>query len=196
MKTEAGWLLILDNADDPASLEPFLPRAEHGHILITSRAQDFQDLGIIDPVELEELPSRTRPHSCSIVAAARMPRPRNESLPRDLARELDGLPLALEQAAAYIVEKSDLSTLSPELSHPWPETRSRHDSRPWGDMPSRWPPPGRRTSRRWRKNRRRPPMCCGSVPSSPRRHPVRTLDRRGSAARACPSQQRSRRGRG
>ena len=50
LKTEAGWLLILDNADDPALLTPFLPEAEHGHILITSRAKDFQYLGVVDPV--------------------------------------------------------------------------------------------------------------------------------------------------
>ena len=53
LETHTGWLLVLDNADDPAMLRPFLPDAEHGHILITSRAQDFQDLGILNPVELE-----------------------------------------------------------------------------------------------------------------------------------------------
>ena len=105
LETHTGWLLILDNADDPAMLGPFLPDAGQGHILLTSRAQDFQDLGILNPVELRNYPSRTRPHSCSIVAAARRPRPRNETRPEELARELDGLPLALEQAAAYIVAR-------------------------------------------------------------------------------------------
>src|SRR5262249_4132894 len=51
---ESGWLLIFDNADAPAMLEPFLPDAEHGNILVTSRAQDFQDIGIFEPVELGE----------------------------------------------------------------------------------------------------------------------------------------------
>ena len=41
-------------------LKPFLPDAEHGHILITSRAQDFQDLGILNPVELERIARRGR----------------------------------------------------------------------------------------------------------------------------------------
>ena len=54
--THPDWLLILDNADDPTVLEPFLPTNHAGHILITSRAQDFQNLGILDPVELGELP--------------------------------------------------------------------------------------------------------------------------------------------
>ena len=168
LKTEAGWLLILDNADDPALLKPFLPDAEHGHILITSRAQDFQDLGIIDPVGLEELSVDDATafllHRCGRQDAEAAER----AAATDLARELDGLPLALEQAAAYIVEsESDLSTLSRKLSHPWPETRRGTTPGTRDDMPSRWPPPGRRTSRRWRKNRQPPPMCCGSVPSSP-----------------------------
>ncbi|MGZ3433766.1 MAG: tetratricopeptide repeat protein, partial [Isosphaeraceae bacterium] len=34
--THPDWLLILDNADDPAVLEPFLPTDHAGHILITS----------------------------------------------------------------------------------------------------------------------------------------------------------------
>ena len=54
--THPDWLLILDNADDPAVLEPFLPTGHAGHILITSRAQDFQHLVVLDPVELGELP--------------------------------------------------------------------------------------------------------------------------------------------
>ena len=105
LKTEAGWLLILDNADDPALLTPFLPEAEHGHILITSRAQDFQDLGIIDPVGLEELSVDDATafllHRCGRQDAEAAER----AAATDLARELDGLPLALEQAAAYIVER-------------------------------------------------------------------------------------------
>jgi hypothetical protein len=32
-----GWLLILDNAPEPAALRAYLPRTTHGHIIITSR---------------------------------------------------------------------------------------------------------------------------------------------------------------
>src|SRR5205814_2320241 len=38
LETHSGWLLVLDNADDPAMVGPFLPDTEHGHILLTSRA--------------------------------------------------------------------------------------------------------------------------------------------------------------
>jgi hypothetical protein len=106
LKTEAGWVLILDNADDPALLAEFLPEAEHGHVLITSRAQDFQNLGIMAPVRLEELSIDDATafllHRCGRQDAEAAER----AAATELARELDGLPLALEQAAAYIAERT------------------------------------------------------------------------------------------
>ena len=101
--THPDWLLILDNADDPGVLEPFLPTNHEGHILITSRAQDFQYLDILDPVELGELPIEDATafllRRCGREGADEAER----GAARELAGELDGLPLALEQAAAYIV---------------------------------------------------------------------------------------------
>ena len=52
---EEGWLLIFDNADQPELVQPFLPREIKGHILVTSRAQDFQDLGIVQAIAMETL---------------------------------------------------------------------------------------------------------------------------------------------
>jgi tetratricopeptide (TPR) repeat protein len=105
LKTHAGWLLIIDNADDPASLKEFLPETKHGHILITSRAPYFQELGIMHPVELEELSVEDATafllHRCGRQDAEAA----EQAAAAHLARELDGLPLALEQAAAYIVER-------------------------------------------------------------------------------------------
>ena len=34
---EPGYLLILDNADDPALVKPYLPPDPKGHVLLTSR---------------------------------------------------------------------------------------------------------------------------------------------------------------
>src|SRR5262249_51252103 len=80
------------------------PESEHGHILITSRASDFQDLGIIKPVGLKELSVE----DATAFLLKRCGREQAEAEERhaaeQLARELDGLPLALEQAAAYMVE--------------------------------------------------------------------------------------------
>jgi tetratricopeptide (TPR) repeat protein len=105
LATEVGWLLVFDNADDPAALKPFLPDAKHGHILVTSRAQDFQDLGMTNPVELEPL----NVDDATAFLLHRSNRGDANVEEKDaaerLARELDGLPLALEQAAAYVVER-------------------------------------------------------------------------------------------
>ncbi len=136
---EEGWLLIFDNADRPELVQPFLPREIKGHILVTSRAQDFQDLGIVQAVEMETLNPEeavafllTRTGRTPPVGAHPRVRPMQGIEPNtdlshgqnptvtgsgqsrgiapteydaatELAAELGYLPLALEQAAAYIV---------------------------------------------------------------------------------------------
>ncbi|MEN8446285.1 MAG: tetratricopeptide repeat protein, partial [Cyanobacteria bacterium J06555_13] len=115
-----NWLLIFDNADQPELVHPFKPRFEptfkptdtQGHFLVTSRAQDFQALGITRPVEMKtlepaealsflwqrsgrgELPTQPPVEDTAAIQSA-----------NKLATELGYLPLALEQAAAYIVAK-------------------------------------------------------------------------------------------
>ncbi len=103
--THPDWLLILDNADDPTvlDLERFLPTNHAGHILITSRAQDFQHLGILDPVELGELPIEDATAFLLLRCGREGADEAERGAAREQAGELDGLPLALEQAAAYIV---------------------------------------------------------------------------------------------
>jgi hypothetical protein len=93
-KQAAGWLLIFDNAADLASVQPFLPPAGPGRVLITSRnalwppgqALDVPALGI--EVAAGFLVNRSGDADWQAAA--------------ELAEELDGLPLALEQARAYI----------------------------------------------------------------------------------------------
>ena len=107
--TESSWLLVFDNADDPELLRPFLPDAEHGHILVTSRAQDFQNLGVLSPIELEQMTLE----DATAFLLRRCDREKVDAKEQDaaerLARELDGLPLALEQAAAYIAAGSGVT---------------------------------------------------------------------------------------
>ncbi len=106
LATQPGWLLILDNADDPALLMAFVPRTDNGHILITSRARNFQRLGIVKPVRLDEL----LVEDATAFLLHRCDRQDDDSEERraaeELAHELDGLPLALEQTAAYIVDQN------------------------------------------------------------------------------------------
>ena len=95
---EAGWLLIFDNADDPALVRPYLPSSRTGgKVLLTSRAESFVDLGIRESFRVKTLDPQdavdfliNRTDNADVQAAA------------ELAAELGYLPLALEQAAAYI----------------------------------------------------------------------------------------------
>ena len=109
LATHAGWLLILDNVNDPADIAALLARPATGRFLITSRlagpwhhATTVIRLDILD--EAESLVLLTR-----IITAAG---PRNLDGAAELCAELGHLPLAIEQAAAYLVE-SPLTTPSP-----------------------------------------------------------------------------------
>jgi hypothetical protein len=96
----AGWLLIFDHATDPNTLAPYLPTTGGGHVLITSRDPNWhQRVGSplrIDVLALEEatLFLLRRTGSADAKSAT------------ELAEELGSLPLALEQAAAYMTGSS------------------------------------------------------------------------------------------
>jgi len=89
-----GWLLVFDNAADQASVQRWLPPTGNGRVLITSQSavwQPSQALAVPvlgTDVAAEFLVSRTGASDRQAATA--------------LANELGGLPLALEQAAAYI----------------------------------------------------------------------------------------------
>ncbi len=100
-----NWLLIFDNADTPEQLKAYLPRFITGQILLTSRAQVFDSLGISNPIEVLEMS-----HEEAVTfLLKRTERNREDTVERnavaELAHELGYLPLALEQAGAYIIAK-------------------------------------------------------------------------------------------
>ena len=90
----APWLLVFDNAPDRASVAPFVPPAGPGRVLITSRNQIWPpgqslDVPVLDPqVAAEFLGNRTGDPDRQAAG--------------EVADVLSGLPLALEQAAAYV----------------------------------------------------------------------------------------------
>ncbi|MBV8606478.1 MAG: tetratricopeptide repeat protein, partial [Singulisphaera sp.] len=105
---EPGYLLILDNADEPALVKPFLPPTPTGHVLLTSRAHNFDRLNLRRPIALPVL----EPDEALTFLGKRTRRegrldPAEQDAARTLARELGYLPLALEQAAAYMVEHEE-----------------------------------------------------------------------------------------
>ena len=103
LETQPGWLLIVDGADEPDALARWLPRSGRGHVLLTSRAHDFQKLGLVCPLEVDTL---SVPDAVEFLLKRTGRAETNageRAAAEELAKELDGLPLALEQAAAFIV---------------------------------------------------------------------------------------------
>jgi tetratricopeptide (TPR) repeat protein len=105
------WLLILDNADDLALVREFLPSAQHGHTLLTTRTQALG--GLAHSIQVEEMNQEVG--ALFLLRRAGLLPPDMSSLDvtsahyqlaRVVARELGGLPLALDQAGAYIEETS------------------------------------------------------------------------------------------
>src|SRR6185436_16001973 len=98
LSREDGWLLVFDNTDDPGLVRPYLPPTRSGgKVLLTSRGKSFAKVGIREPFRVETLKPEDavkflleRTSNTDAQAAA------------ELAAELGYLPLALEQAAAYI----------------------------------------------------------------------------------------------
>lgn len=104
LEANSDWLLILDNADEPTLAEEFLPSGANGHILLTSRAQVFDSIGILNPIEMEEMsPEDAREFLLKRTGRRDLEVDEDKAVD-ELAREVDYLPLALEQAGAYIKE--------------------------------------------------------------------------------------------
>jgi tetratricopeptide (TPR) repeat protein len=102
LQAHQGWLLVLDNVEDLADIEPLLGQLDGGHVIVTSR-RDFDWGRLADPVRLgvlapdaatQLLVRRTGQHGSFDQEAA-----------ASIAAELGYLPLALDQASAYIVQQ-------------------------------------------------------------------------------------------
>ena len=103
------WLLIVDNADDLVLADKFLPTGDKGHILLTTRAQAPGTLANgIDVEEMEEDEGILLLLRRAKVLARDAPLSQVPEKDRDAAetivKEMGGLPLALDQAGAYIEE--------------------------------------------------------------------------------------------
>ena len=98
-----GWLLILDNVDTEeaaAEAERLLAELKAGHVLITSRIADWG--ADVDPLELHVLAEADAVAFLLERTRNRRRKPDDPAAVAAIARELDGLALALEQAGAYI----------------------------------------------------------------------------------------------
>jgi len=105
LMTNKSWLMIIDGVDTNEAVElveDLLPNLTSGHVIITSRYRQWsaialqRSLGFLETKEAKQfLLERT--------AEKRIETQSDEEAAEKLAKELGYLPLALEQAAAYIV---------------------------------------------------------------------------------------------
>ncbi|SNT57972.1 Chromosome partitioning ATPase, Mrp family, contains Fe-S cluster [Streptosporangium subroseum] len=91
------WLLIFDNAGEPEELRDFFPGGSSGHVLITSRNQAWS--AVAAPLEVDVF---SRDESLEHLSR-RVPGLAAEDAVR-VADALGNLPLAVEQAAAWLAE--------------------------------------------------------------------------------------------
>jgi len=106
---EQSWLLILDNADDLTLVEDMLPAEAAGHIIVTTRAQATGSVA-------ENLTVAKLDQAEGILLLLRRAKLLAPDAPLDnasrllytqawaIVQALDGFPLALDQAGAYLEE--------------------------------------------------------------------------------------------
>jgi tetratricopeptide (TPR) repeat protein len=106
-----GWLLIFDDARERSDLEAYLPTTGTGHVLITSRNSNWRSsfaslpLNTLTREESVHLLLRRSEKHKGIPSYGRGYPPESPfELASAIAEELGDLPIALEQAGAYINE--------------------------------------------------------------------------------------------
>ena len=109
LETTAGWVLVMDNADNPASLgtggrpansgSGWLRSTRSGLVLVTSRAGDPEVWGPVAQVHrLEPLDEANGAQVLLDLA----PNAGDRTAAQSLSAQLGGLPLALRQAGSYL----------------------------------------------------------------------------------------------
>ena len=96
LRERGGWLLVFDNAQDPADITGWLPGGG-GHVLITSRERRWAEIAA--PVEVDVL---ARPESVTLLQSRVAGL--SEADADRLAGQLGDLPLAIAQAGGFMAE--------------------------------------------------------------------------------------------
>jgi hypothetical protein len=101
LQANPGWLLILDDVSEPGDVEELLGQLHGGRILLTTR-RDTGWQRITVPVRLDVL--APAPAAELITGMTGRTGTEDELVAGQIAAELGFLPLALDQAAAYITQ--------------------------------------------------------------------------------------------
>jgi tetratricopeptide (TPR) repeat protein len=101
------WLLVVDGADfrrgwTPGRFKALLPATKQGKLLITSQYQDFSAFPEATVLPVDPLPAETAGEFMRKFAQRDTTPEAERAAAEELAGILGGLPLALEQAAAYV----------------------------------------------------------------------------------------------
>jgi tetratricopeptide (TPR) repeat protein len=89
------WLLVFDNVHEPKDIKLLLPQGAGGHVIITSRNPNWR--GVADQLKIQIWDKKES--TAFIIKRTGI---NNSAAAGVLAEELGNLPLALEQACAYI----------------------------------------------------------------------------------------------
>lgn len=115
------WLLILDDVEDLDMISPFLPSNANGHIVLMTRTQLVGTRATrmnIEKMDVEE--GATLLLRCAkkidSIASLDQASTRDQKQACRLAKEMDGLPLALDQAGAYMYSEGHQDAVARYLS--------------------------------------------------------------------------------
>ncbi|KAJ6459316.1 P-loop containing nucleoside triphosphate hydrolase protein [Mycena sanguinolenta] len=129
-----NWLLFFDNADDPEiNLNQFIPRCNHGNIILTSRNPNLRMYGgnsQVSDMEESDAVALLLKSSQQVVSAS------NELLAQDIIKAVCYFPLAIVQAGAFILEAGTLETyldlfLKNQTELLKKQSSQRHDDYAW-----------------------------------------------------------------
>jgi len=97
MLADQPWLLALDNADEPEVLRHAWPRGANGSVLVTSRNPALASSMSSEAFEVQPFDDSEGARVLLQFSGLDLHSSANQSLSKDVAHALGGLPLALNQ---------------------------------------------------------------------------------------------------
>jgi cellulose biosynthesis protein BcsQ len=109
LETNTKWLLILDDVDDLVVAREFLPSSRKGHVVLTTRVHTTGT--IAERIEVDNLEVKDgalfllrRAKILALDAPLYLASIDDQTKAEAIVKELGGLPLALDQAGAFVLE--------------------------------------------------------------------------------------------
>jgi tetratricopeptide (TPR) repeat protein len=109
LHNQTGWLLVLDHLDDLTLIDLIVPSQGNGHILLTTRTKTAGEIASAIPITPMDTAASVlfllhRAGVIPVRASLDQAPPAAIQQATAIAQELDGFPLALDQAGAYLEE--------------------------------------------------------------------------------------------